>query len=592
MTLAAPLYMLRHGETAWNTERRMQGTKDSALTERGRLQAIAMGRTLKLELAREPGPTVFLRSPLGRVRETSEISAARSASMPANGATIRGWPSSATASGGSSWKEIELTYPTALADWRADPHGYCPPAGESHFELRRRSAAVLADIVASATRTVVVGHGVSGAVLRGLNLGLDAKAMFVLEKPQDAFFRLLAGRESGLAARPANKRHRWERATPVALIFVACKDAQLELRAPSKDQPRDSRAVRRSRGLGHHQRAAVALGRELAGAAVGAAHRGDADQRESAAGLGHAVDLPQAGRRRRRRRVTGVGHRAAGSGVVGRAVDDAEFDGEHVIERRVARAAVARAAPLAIERRSGLGGGGRGGGEQQQSRQEAPSSSSEQPLDVGQLEFDIGRPAVICTGRSCGVASIWRNSAFISSTLSRRPARHRGVAGECAADLLDLLLERQVIAHLGQLVGEVAHQTLDIDLAQDRRRFAHHHGTQAKRLEHQAHVGQLGGASGEPSRAILAHVDDLGQQQRLALHAVGLELILSGRSCSRPALVGGVLVDDHHAMVGLGDDIGLVQLRARHAQRIGRAIAVLRLGGRFDARRQPAERPP
>jgi len=49
MTLVAPLYMLRHGETAWNTERRMQGTKDSALTERGRAQAVA----LKAEAARQ-----------------------------------------------------------------------------------------------------------------------------------------------------------------------------------------------------------------------------------------------------------------------------------------------------------------------------------------------------------------------------------------------------------------------------------------------------------------------------------------------------------------------------------------------------------
>jgi probable phosphoglycerate mutase len=46
----------------------------------------------------------------------------------------------------------------------------------------------------------VVSHGVSGAVLRGLNLGLDARAMFVLEKPQDAFFRLLDGREERILA--------------------------------------------------------------------------------------------------------------------------------------------------------------------------------------------------------------------------------------------------------------------------------------------------------------------------------------------------------------------------------------------------------
>ncbi len=196
MTLKAPLYVLRHGETAWNTERRMQGTKDSALTERGRAQAQAMGRTLRAELARTPGPTIFLRSPLGRVRETSEI-IGRELGLEAG--QWRDDPRLAELGYGAwegfSWKEIELTHPTALADWRADPHGYCPPGGETHFALRRRSAAVLDEVIAANMRTVIVGHGVSGAVLRGLNLGLDAKAMFVLEKPQDAFFRLLAGIE-------------------------------------------------------------------------------------------------------------------------------------------------------------------------------------------------------------------------------------------------------------------------------------------------------------------------------------------------------------------------------------------------------------
>jgi broad specificity phosphatase PhoE len=196
MKLSAPLYMLRHGETAWNTERRMQGSRNSDLTERGRAQAVAMGRALKVELARETGPTVFLRSPLGRVCETSLIVGRELGLDPAQ---WRDDPRLAELGygdwEGQSWKEIEVTRPNALADWRADPQGFVPPGGESHIELRRRSAAVLADIAASNTRTVVVGHGVSGAVVRGLNLGLDARAMFVLEKPQDAFFRLLAGRE-------------------------------------------------------------------------------------------------------------------------------------------------------------------------------------------------------------------------------------------------------------------------------------------------------------------------------------------------------------------------------------------------------------
>jgi broad specificity phosphatase PhoE len=196
MKLAAPLYMLRHGETAWNTERRMQGTKNSDLTERGRAQAQAMGRTLKIELAREPGPTIFLRSPLGRTRETSGI-IGRELGIPDTDwredmrlaeLAYGEWE-------GFSWKEIEVTHPTALADWRADPHGYCPPGGETHERLSQRSAEMLALIAESGTRTVVVSHGVSGAVMRGLHLGLDARAMFILEKPQDAFFRLFDSRE-------------------------------------------------------------------------------------------------------------------------------------------------------------------------------------------------------------------------------------------------------------------------------------------------------------------------------------------------------------------------------------------------------------
>lgn len=200
MKLTAPLYMLRHGETAWNAERRMQGSKNSDLTPRGCVQALAMGRTLKAELEREPGPTIFLRSPLGRTRETSEI-VGRELGI-ASGEwreDIRLAELSYGTWEGFSWAEIEIDHPTALADWRADPHGYCPPGGETHIDLRRRCEAVLTEIVTSGVRTVVVSHGVSGAVVRGLNLGLDARAMFVLEKPQDAFFRLMAGSEERIA---------------------------------------------------------------------------------------------------------------------------------------------------------------------------------------------------------------------------------------------------------------------------------------------------------------------------------------------------------------------------------------------------------
>lgn len=201
MKLSAPLYILRHGETAWNTERRMQGTRDSALTELGRRQALAVGRALEAELARTPAPTIFWRSPLGRVRETAEIVGR------ALGLADAEWREDERLKElsygeweGRSWKEIEAARPNALADWKADPQGFCPPGGETHFELRRRSAAFLAEVAAMGVRTVMLGHGVSGAVVRGLHLGLDATAMFVLPKPQDAFFRLADGREERIMA--------------------------------------------------------------------------------------------------------------------------------------------------------------------------------------------------------------------------------------------------------------------------------------------------------------------------------------------------------------------------------------------------------
>lgn len=197
----APVYVLRHGETEWNRAGRIQGARDSALTERGRAQAAVMGRALAAELALGSGPTNFLRSPLGRARETSLI-VGRSLGLDLS-CWRDDWRLVEFCYGdweGLTWPEIEAVRPRAYAEWRADPDAFIAPAGESHLDLNRRCASALCDIVRSATRTVIIGHGVSGAVLRGLYLGLDARAGLALRKPQDAFFRLQGGREVAIGA--------------------------------------------------------------------------------------------------------------------------------------------------------------------------------------------------------------------------------------------------------------------------------------------------------------------------------------------------------------------------------------------------------
>jgi len=62
------VYLVRHGETQWNAERRIQGQSDSPLTAKGEQQAMQVG-----ERARSFGITHVISSDLGRTRRTAEI---------------------------------------------------------------------------------------------------------------------------------------------------------------------------------------------------------------------------------------------------------------------------------------------------------------------------------------------------------------------------------------------------------------------------------------------------------------------------------------------------------------------------------------
>ena len=62
------LYVVRHGETIWNIERRVQGITDIPLTDRGREEA----RSLQ-ELIKTLSIDVVISSPLKRARETAKI---------------------------------------------------------------------------------------------------------------------------------------------------------------------------------------------------------------------------------------------------------------------------------------------------------------------------------------------------------------------------------------------------------------------------------------------------------------------------------------------------------------------------------------
>lgn len=62
------IYIIRHGETQWNTERRMQGWGNSDLTELGTSQAKLLGKSLaNIDFDQ------VITSPLGRTLETTKL---------------------------------------------------------------------------------------------------------------------------------------------------------------------------------------------------------------------------------------------------------------------------------------------------------------------------------------------------------------------------------------------------------------------------------------------------------------------------------------------------------------------------------------
>lgn len=62
------LYLMRHGQTLWNAEGRLQGRLDSPLTDRGRMQAASQAAIL-----RDVGHRHLFSSPQGRAQQTAEI---------------------------------------------------------------------------------------------------------------------------------------------------------------------------------------------------------------------------------------------------------------------------------------------------------------------------------------------------------------------------------------------------------------------------------------------------------------------------------------------------------------------------------------
>jgi probable phosphoglycerate mutase len=184
------IYFIRHGQTDWNAELRMQGQLDIPLNDTGRAQAARHGRVLH-ELIADPDQYDFIASPLARASETMEI-VRREMGLPPNSFRTNpllkeihygGWE-------GSTWDELRARDPEAIAARFTDPWNTVAPGGESFAMLSER---VLTWLQSVDRDTIVAAHGAFSRCLRGHILGLSHEEIFDLEVPQDRFFSIRQG---------------------------------------------------------------------------------------------------------------------------------------------------------------------------------------------------------------------------------------------------------------------------------------------------------------------------------------------------------------------------------------------------------------
>lgn len=181
------LYLLRHGQTEFNREGRIQGHMDSALTALGRKQAVAMATRLG-ELIADPDGWRLVSSPQRRALDTAGAIGRRL---------------------GLSVEEDSRLMEIACGEWegrlRAEvrPGGpdqpmmdwvFNAPGGETYDQLMDRVSGWLADLPSEPERKVIaVSHGVAGRLLRGAYARLSRPGALAQDVPQDAFHRLHGG---------------------------------------------------------------------------------------------------------------------------------------------------------------------------------------------------------------------------------------------------------------------------------------------------------------------------------------------------------------------------------------------------------------
>jgi len=173
---APTIYYIRHGETEWNAEGRLQGAQDIPLNDLGRKQAVSAGSILAQLLARDrrsEQSLSFVASPLGRARSTMEL-VRGVLRLPPFDYSIDDrlreigygrWE-------GSTLAQMQASDPELFARRQADKWTVAPPDGESYASVQIRVRDWYDRL---SMDTVAVAHGGTARALM-VALGIETPA--------------------------------------------------------------------------------------------------------------------------------------------------------------------------------------------------------------------------------------------------------------------------------------------------------------------------------------------------------------------------------------------------------------------------------
>ncbi|NUH66302.1 histidine phosphatase family protein [Sulfitobacter sp. S0837] len=186
MTNYPPLYILRHGETEWNVEGRLQGRHDSPLTAQGRAQARAQNAILKrCDLT---GFTA-LTSPQKRAQDTATIALEGLLPFAADEGLAE--------IGLGAWAGRERAALLANCPRARDSFDLYEeaPGGEGFAALYKRCQAFLGRLDGP---HVLITHGITSRMLRLILTGRDIDQLRRIQGGQGVVFEIIDGQQRRL----------------------------------------------------------------------------------------------------------------------------------------------------------------------------------------------------------------------------------------------------------------------------------------------------------------------------------------------------------------------------------------------------------